>query len=62
MRGGFPPQVSHGGDAGAGRETVRDAFWVPILRPQEAELVSERLRSYPFHPVWSSVADQAWLR
>ena len=44
------------------REIVRDAYWVPTVRPQEPELVSERLGNYQFNPVWGFIADQAWLR
>ena len=48
--------------AGVDREIVRDAYWVPMVRPQEPELVSERLGNYQFNPVWGFIADQAWLR
>ena len=44
------------------REIVRDAYWVPTVRPQEPELVSERVGNYQFNPVWGFIADQAWLR
>ncbi len=43
------------------REIVRKAYWVPLVLPQEAEIVSERLRNYEFNPVYGFIADQAWL-
>ncbi|HEY1357506.1 MAG TPA: BTAD domain-containing putative transcriptional regulator [Thermoleophilaceae bacterium] len=44
------------------REIVRDAYWVPTVRPQAPELVSKRLRNYQSNPIWGFIADQAWLR
>jgi ABC-type oligopeptide transport system substrate-binding subunit len=44
------------------REIVRNAYWVPTVRPQEAELVSKRIDNYQFNPVWGFITDQAWLR
>jgi ABC-type transport system substrate-binding protein len=44
------------------REIVRDAYWVPTVRPREAEVVSKRLGNYQFNPVWGFIPDQAWVR
>lgn len=48
--------------AGVDRRIVKQAYWVPTVNPQEAELVSKRLKNYEFSPTWDFIADQAWLR
>jgi peptide/nickel transport system substrate-binding protein len=44
------------------RHIVDQAYWVPTVQPDEAELVSSRLENYQLSPVWDFIADQAWLR
>jgi ABC-type transport system substrate-binding protein/DNA-binding SARP family transcriptional activator/DNA-binding beta-propeller fold protein YncE len=44
------------------RRLVDEAFWVPTVNIQEAEIVSRRVRNYQFSPVSGFLPDQVWLR
>jgi ABC-type oligopeptide transport system substrate-binding subunit len=44
------------------RRIVDQAYWVPTVQPDEAELVSSRLQNYQLSPVWDFIADQAWVQ
>jgi peptide/nickel transport system substrate-binding protein len=43
-------------------ELVDRAVWLPLVTPKTTDFVSKRLGNYQFHPLWSVLIDQLWVR
>jgi peptide/nickel transport system substrate-binding protein len=44
------------------RELTDQAPWVPLYNPRDLTLLSTRVGNYQFHPYWSVLIDQLWVR
>jgi peptide/nickel transport system substrate-binding protein len=44
------------------REFVDEAPWVPLYNPRDLTVLSARVGNYQFHPYWSLLIDQLWVR
>lgn len=44
------------------RELVNQAPWVPLYNPRALVVLSPRVGNYQFHPYWSLLIDQLWVR
>jgi len=44
------------------RELVDQAPWVPLYNPRDLTVLSARVGNYQFHPYWSLLIDQLWVR
>ena len=44
------------------REFVDTAAWVPLYNAYGADLVSERVGNYQYHPQWGALVSQMWVR
>jgi peptide/nickel transport system substrate-binding protein len=44
------------------KEMVAQAPWVPLYNPQFLVVASSRVGNYQFHPFWSLLVDQLWVR
>ena len=44
------------------RRLVNQAVWLPMVTPRTTDLVSRRVGTYQFHPVWGLLVDQLWGR
>lgn len=43
-------------------ELVDQAPWVPLYNPRAVVLLSARVGNYQFHPYWTLLVDQLWVR
>jgi peptide/nickel transport system substrate-binding protein len=43
-------------------ELVDRGVWLPLVTPRTTDLVSKRVGNYQFHPLWSVLIDQLWVR
>jgi YVTN family beta-propeller protein len=44
------------------RALVDQAPWVPLYNPRDLSVLSPRIGDYQFHPYWSLLIDQLWVR
>ena len=44
------------------RQLTDLAIWLPTVTPNEADLLSHRVRNYQYNPVWGALIDQLWIR
>jgi peptide/nickel transport system substrate-binding protein len=44
------------------RDLVDQAPWVPLYNPRDLSVLSPRVGDYQFHPYWSLLIDQLWIR
>jgi peptide/nickel transport system substrate-binding protein len=44
------------------RELVDRAPWVPLYNPRAVTALSARVGNYQYHPFWSVLLDQLWVR
>jgi ABC-type transport system substrate-binding protein/DNA-binding beta-propeller fold protein YncE len=44
------------------RQLTDLAIWVPTVTPNEADLLSRRVRNYEYNPVWGALIDRLWIR
>ena len=44
------------------RELTDQAPWVPLYNPRDLTLLSARVGNYQYHPYWSLLIDQLWVR
>jgi peptide/nickel transport system substrate-binding protein len=44
------------------RELVDQAPWVPLYNPRALVVLSARVGNYQFHPFWTLLIDQLWVR
>jgi len=44
------------------RELTDQAPWVPLYNPRDLTLLSARVGNYRYHPYWSLLIDQLWVR
>jgi hypothetical protein len=44
------------------RELTDQAPWVPLYNPRDLALLSARVGNYQYHPYWSLLIDQLWVR
>jgi peptide/nickel transport system substrate-binding protein len=43
-------------------ELVDDAAWIPYSNGKELDLVSKRVGNFQYHPEWTVLFDQLWVR
>jgi ABC-type transport system substrate-binding protein len=43
-------------------ELVDQAPWVPLYTPRDLTLLAPRVGNYQFHPYWTLLIDQLWVR
>ena len=48
--------------AAVDRELTDQAPWVPLYNPRNLTVLSARVGNYQFHPYWSVLLDQLWVR
>ena len=56
------PGAAAGRWAAIDRELVAEAPWVPLYNPRDLTVLSARVGNYQFHPYWSLLIDQLWVR
>ena len=56
------PATAMGRWAAIDRELVDEAPWVPLYNPRDLTVLSARVGNYQFHPYWSLLIDQLWVR
>jgi ABC-type transport system substrate-binding protein len=56
------PAAAVGRWAAIDRELVDEAPWVPLYNPRDLTVLSARVGNYQFHPYWSLLLDQLWVR
>jgi len=56
------PAAAMGRWAAIDRELVDEAPWVPLYSPRDLTVLSARVGNYQFHPYWSLLLDQLWVR
>jgi peptide/nickel transport system substrate-binding protein len=56
------PAAAVGRWAAIDRELVNEAPWVPLYNPRDLTVLSARVGNYQFHPYWSLLIDQLWVR
>ena len=56
------PAAAVGRWAAIDRELVDKAPWVPLYNPRDLTVLSARVGNYQFHPYWSMLIDQLWVR
>jgi YVTN family beta-propeller protein len=56
------PAAAVGRWAAIDRELVDEAPWVPLYNPRDLTVLSARAGNYQFHPYWSLLLDQLWVR
>jgi len=56
------PGTAAGRWAAIDRELVAEAPWVPLYNPRDLTVLSARVGNYQFHPYWSLLIDQLWVR
>ena len=44
------------------QQLVDAAAWIPYLNPKVVDFVSKRTGNFQFHPVWTLLLDQLWVR
>jgi ABC-type transport system substrate-binding protein/DNA-binding SARP family transcriptional activator len=44
------------------RELTEQAPWVPLYNPRALVMLSARVGNYQFHPYWTVLVDQLWVR
>ena len=44
------------------RELADQAPWVPLYNPRALVVLSARVGNYQFHPFWTVLIDQLWVR
>ena len=44
------------------QELVDQAPWVPLYNPRDLSVLSRRTGNYQFHPYWTLLIDQLWVR
>jgi hypothetical protein len=55
-------RTTRGGRPAIDRELVAEAPWVPLYNPRDPTVLSARVGNYQFHPYWSLLIDQLWVR
>jgi peptide/nickel transport system substrate-binding protein len=58
----WAPAAAVGRWAAIDRELVDKAPWVPLYNPRDLTVLSARVGNYQFHPYWSLLIDQLWVR
>jgi peptide/nickel transport system substrate-binding protein len=56
------PAAAVGRWSAVDRELVDEAPWVPLYNPRDLTALSARVGNYQFHPYWSLLIDQLWVR
>ena len=56
------PAVAAGRWAAIDRGLVNKAPWVPLYNPRALVVLSARVGNYQFHPFWTLLIDQLWVR
>ena len=44
------------------RELVDRALWVPLYNPRAVTVTAARVGNYQYHPFWTVLLDQLWIR
>jgi peptide/nickel transport system substrate-binding protein len=44
------------------QEITNQAPWAPLYNPRDLVVLSARVGNYQFHPLWTVLLDQLWVR
>ena len=56
------PTAAENGWAAIDRELTDEAPWVPLYNPRDLTFLSAKVGNYQFHPYWTLLIDQLWVR